>query len=327
MERSDSSLTRPVVAVVQHPPVWFDRAATLARAVGFCREAAGMGATLVAFPEAFVSGYPFWLFRLTPDDWDVPAELYSRFVDSAVDLTGDDLSPILEAARELGVTIALPVNEVERGASGGTVFNTLVVVGPDGTLLNRHRKLIATNAERMAWAPGDASGLRTFETPLGRVGGLICFENLMPLARYALIASGETIHLAPTAYGYDAWTAWMRHVAAEHRAWVVSPSVAFRWSDVPADFPHAELMGYKGSDDWGSYEGGSVIVDPWGEIVAGPLWKEHNILYATIDPATATRSRFITDSAGHYDRPDLFELTVDRRTRRSTTYLDDPSDP
>jgi nitrilase len=180
------------VAVVQVPPVLLDREATLARAVVKVEEAADAGAKLVAFPEAFVPGYPDWVWRLRPGtDYDASAEIWRRFLPQTVDLEQDELAVLRDAARRRSVTITLGINERDGSFSRATVYNTLVVIGPDGEILLRHRKLVPTNPERMVWGAGDGVGLEAVETPLGRVGGLVCWENYMPLARFALSLGAE----------------------------------------------------------------------------------------------------------------------------------------
>jgi nitrilase len=303
------------VAVVQVAPVVLDREATLARAVARVDEAADAGARLVALPEAFLPGYPDWVWRLRPgNDYETSSEIWARFLPQTVDLERDELAPLREAARRRAVTVSLGINERDGSFSRATVFSTLVIIGPDGEILLRHRKLMPTNPERMVWGAGDGAGLETVETPLGRVGGLVCWENYMPLARFALYAAGVQLYVAPTWDEGDTWTASMRHIAVEGRCWVLGCGSAMRASDIPADLPgRAEL--YPDPDEWIN-PGDSVIVAPGGEIVAGPLHEAEGILYADCDPARASAAHRVLDVAGHYGRPDVFTLTVDRSPRR-----------
>ncbi len=210
--------------------------------------------------------------------------------------------------------VVIGVHERDGAFSRATLYNTLVTIGPDGAILNRHRKLVPTNAERMVWAPGDASGLRVMDTPMGRLGGLICWENYMPLARFSLYAQGIEVYVAATWDEGDAWIASMRHIALEGRCWVLGAGCAIRASDIPADFPGRDQL-YPDPEKWLN-TGDSVIVSPGGEVVAGPLHQEYGILYADCDPAAARAAHYRLDTAGHYNRPDVFHLTVDRSPRR-----------
>jgi len=179
------------VAVVQVPPVVLDRVATLARAVERVEEAADAGARLVAFPESFIPGYPDWIWRLRPfKDFTTTSDIWSRFLPETVDREHDELAPLRKAARRRHVTVTVGITERDGEFSRSTVYNSFVVIGPDGLVLLRHRKLVPTNAERMVWGPGDGVGIETVESPVGRIGGLICWENYMPLARFALYAAG-----------------------------------------------------------------------------------------------------------------------------------------
>jgi nitrilase len=297
------------VAVVQHPPVLLDRGATLARGVELLGEAARAGARLVSFPETWVPGYPEWLWRLRPGgDYALTGEIHARLLDSAVDLDAGQLQPLRDAAREHGVTVLVGVHERDGRFSRGTLYNTAVLIGPDGAVLNRHRKLVPTNPERMVWGQGDGSGLRVVDTPVGRVGGLICWENYMPLARFALYAQGLDFYVAPTWDAGSGWVSTMRHIALEGRCWVLGNGTAMRGRDVPADFPSRDEV-FPDQDDWFN-PGDSVIVGPDGRVVAGPLRNEHGILYADCDPAAAAAARRTLDVAGHYGRPDIFRLEV-----------------
>jgi nitrilase len=289
------------VAAVQATPVFCDRDATIDKVGSLTKEAAAAGARLVAFPEGFVPTYPDWVWRTTP--W-ADGKWYARWVDQCVDVPGPACDALGDIARENDVHLAVPVNE----RAGGTVYNTILYFGPDGALLGKHRKLVATGGERLAWGMGDGSTLPVFDTPFGRLGGLICWENYMPLARAAMYEQGVDILLAPTWDNSDVWVASMRHIAKEGRCYVLGITSCLRGSDVPADFPGRDEI-YGGDDDWMS-RGNSVIVDPYGEILAGPISETEGILYAEVDPAQVLQSRRQFDVVGHYARPDVFTLTV-----------------
>ena len=301
-------------AVVQHPPVLLHRAETLDRGVQMVAEAATEGAQLISFPETWVPGYPEWLWRLSPGkDHGLTGEIHSRLLENAVDLGAEDLGPLQQAARDHRLTILIGVHERDGSFSRGTLYNTAVLIGPEGEILNRHRKLVPTNPERMVWGQGDASGLRVVETPAGRVGGLICWENYMPLARFALYAQGPDFYIAPTWDAGSGWISTMRHIALEGRCWVLGNGTAMRGREVPDDFPERDRV-FPDQDTWFNH-GDSVIVGPDGRVVAGPLRDEYGIIYADCDPGAAAAARRTLDVAGHYGRPDVFRLEVKTETR------------
>jgi nitrilase len=211
------------------------------------------------------------------------------------------------------------MNELDSKFSGTTLFNTVAVIGPDGALINRHRKLMPTNPERMVWGMGDATGLKVVDTPAGRLGSLICWESYMPLARYALYAQGIEIYVAPTWDAGESWLATMRHIAKEAGCWVIGTATALQGSDIPADFPERDRL--FDPQEWIN-DGDAVVVKPTGAIAAGPLRREKGILYAEIDREAARRARRSMDVCGHYSRPDLFSLSVDRRPLSPVTFSD-----
>lgn len=289
------------IAAVQAAPVFCDREATVEKVGTLTKEAAANGAELVVFPEAFVPTYPDWVWRTTPwadGDW------YARWADQCVDVPGPACDALGAAAAEHGVYLAIGVNE----RAGGTIYNTLLYFGPDGALLAKHRKLMPTGGERLAWGQGDGSTLAVIDTPFGRVGGLICWENYMPLARAAMYEQGIDIWLAPTWDNSDVWVASMRHIAKEGRCYVVGVNSCLRATDVPESIPGRDEI-YGDADDWMS-RGNTVIVDPDGTILAGPITEQEGILYADADRETITRSRRQFDVTGHYARPDVFRLDV-----------------
>jgi nitrilase len=308
------------VAVIQRPPVLLDRDKTLAQAVGSINEAAGAGAGLLVFPEAYIPGYPTWVWRLKPGgDMALSGEIHSRLRRNAVDLDREDLRPVQDAASRHAVTVVIGMNEIDSRFSGTTLFNTVVVIGPDGTLLNRHRKMMPTNPERMVWGMGDGSGLRVVDTPAGRVGALICWESYMPLARYALYAQGLDIFVNPTWDNGEACLATFRHIAREGGCWVIGTATALQGSDVPEDFPERDRL-YK-PDEWVN-DGDAVVVNPAGAVAAGPLHREKGILYAEIDIEAARRARRSLDVCGHYARPDIFSLSVNRKPLQPAEFSD-----
>ena len=311
------------VAIVQHPPVALNRPKTLARGVELLDEAAAGGAKLVSFPETWVPGYPEWVWRLKPgDDYGLSGDIHKRLLENSVDLKAGQLKPIQAAARRLKVTVSIGIHERDGEFSRGTLYNSVVLIGPDGEILNRHRKLMPTNPERMVWGAGDATGLRVTDTPSGRVGSLICWENYMPLARFAIFAQGCEIYIAPTWDEGGTWLSTMRHIALEGRCWVLGNGSSMRGKDIPTDFPDRKRL-FPDLESWFN-PGDSVIVDPGGTVVAGPLHEKHGILYADCDPARAAAAKRTLDVAGHYGRPDIFRLEVNREVRAPIDFATKP---
>ena len=302
-------------ACVQAEPVVLDRDATLEKLDRLTAEAAGEGAELVVFPEAFIPVYPSSTWAKHFAGWadERSKAAFARIAEQAVAVPGPAADRLGATAKAHGVWLVTGVTEIDPERPG-TLYNTLLYHGPDGSLALRHRKLVPTNHERLVWGPGDGSGLRAIQTGVGRLGGLICWENYMPLARFALYESGIEIYVASTADDGDAWQSTLVHIAREARAFVVSPSHFQRASAYPADFPLREAL--EGLDVLG--RGGSAILGPDGSYLAGPLYDEEGILYAELEPARLFEERQRFDPAGHYHRPDVLRLKVreNRRTPR-----------
>jgi nitrilase len=288
------------VACVQAESVYFDRAATIDKLEGIATEAAGNGARLVLFPEAFIPVYPSSRWARHLAGWDGDARpLYARLARESLTIPGPDADRLAEIARTRSMWLAVGANELERG----TIYNSLLIYSPDGELKLHHRKLMPTNHERLVWGLGDEKGLGAIQSEIGKVGGLICWENMMPLARFALYQSGVEVYLAPTADDGEAWQWSIRHIAREARAFVVSSCVFARASSYPDYVPLAdgdELVG----------RGGSAILGPDGNYLAAPLYDEEGILYAELDPQRLYEERQRFDPAGHYNRPDVFRLEI-----------------
>jgi nitrilase len=299
------------VACIQAEPVVLNREATLDKLEQLAAEAAAAGAQLLVFPETFVPAYPSSVWARALAGWAAPGarEAFALLARESVEVPGPAADRIAATAERHGVWIVTGVNEIdpERPA---TIYNSLLYHAPDGTLALKHRKLVPTNHERLVWGQGDGGGLRALATPLGRIGGLICWENYMPLARFALYESGVEIYLAPTADDGATWQPTLVHIARESRAFVVAPSHFQRAAAYPEDFPLRDLLA--GSDVIG--RGGSAILGPDGAYLAGPLYDEEGILYADLDPARLWEERQRFDPAGHYHRPDVLSLTVTPRS-------------
>ena len=289
------------VACAQVEPALFDRDATIDRIAEVAAEVGSKGAQLVLFPEAFIPVYPSnrWVRFLASGQDSKSA--WAKLARSSLEIPSPESDRIGEIAREHGLWLAVGANELDRGS----IYNALLLYGTDGALALHHRKLVPTNHERLVWGQGTGAGLEAVETGLGRVGGLICWENFMPLARFALYESGVEIYLAPTAEDSEQWHDSMKHIARESRAFVLSCCVLQRASSFPEDVKLAEgdeLIG----------RGGSAILAPDGTYLAGPLWDEEGILYAELDPQRLYEERQRFDPAGHYHRPDVFRLKVRR---------------
>ncbi|MBV9893654.1 MAG: carbon-nitrogen hydrolase family protein [Chloroflexi bacterium] len=292
------------VAAVQAESVFLDREATVNKALQLIEAAAASGAELVVFPEAFVPGYPVWLWG---ERADVEPDAYVRLYANAVQVPDATTACLAEAATRAGVGIAIGITERDAAYSRATLYNTLLLFGPDGRLILHRRKLMPTYKERTVWGQGDASSLVTADVHGVRVGGLICWENLMPLARQAMYAQGEQLHLAPTADTGKAWQATVRHIAYEGRIFVVSCCQVLRRTDDPA------LSGFPADAEW-LMRGGTAIVSPTGDCdyLAGPVYEQESILYADLDLTDVIRAKRSFDVAGHYARADVLQLHVDR---------------
>jgi nitrilase len=293
------------VACAQLEPVIFDRDATIEKLAAAAAEIAAGGARLAVFPEAFVPAYPSSAWAKALAGWaeEGAKEAFALLAREAVEIPGPAERRLGEIACEHELWLVTGVTERDP-ARPGTLYNTLLYHGPDGELALKHRKLVPTNHERLIWGPGDGGGLEAVETPLGRLGGLICWENYMPLARFALYESGVELYIASTADDGEAWQSTLVHIARESRAFVIAPSHFQRASSYPDDFPLRRLL--DGLDVLG--RGGSAILGPDGSYLAGPLWDEEGILYAELHPERLAGERQRFDPVGHYHRPDVLRL-------------------
>jgi nitrilase len=318
----DGKLTVVKTAVIQAAPILFDRDATVEKACRLTAEAAAQGAQLILFPEAFIPAYPRGLsFGTVVGSRSPEGRLtWERYWANAVDVPGPATDRLGQAARAANAYLAIGVIERDTQFSRGTLYCTLLYFGPDGRLLGKHRKLKPTAAERLIWGEGDGSTLTVLDTPLGKLGGLICWENYMPLARMALYSKGVELYLAPTADSRDSWQATLRHIALEGRCFVLGCNQFVTKSMYPADLPGiADLADHPGI----MCRGGSAIVSPLGEVLAGPLFDAEGILYADLDLADVARSKLDFDVVGHYARPDVFQLVVDERPFPPVTHRKD----
>jgi len=321
-DRPIDDRSEPVtVAVIQAAPVAFDRQRTLDKAADLAAAARDRGARLALFPEAFVSAYPRGLDfgavvgSRTPEGRDQ----FRRYWESAIDVPGPDVDRLGRMAAANRLHLVIGVIERERG----TLYCTVLFFGPDGRYRGKHRKLMPTASERLVWGFGDGSTLTVVDTELGRVGAVICWENYMPLLRTAMYAKGVEIYCAPTADPRDTWIPTMQHVALEGRCFVLSANQFARRSDYPADYPT------RFGDDPATVlsRGGSCIIGPLGQILAGPDYDGETILTAAIDRRDLARSRMDFDAVGHYARPDVFQLIVNESPRAAVTFAPDRPRP
>ena len=313
METCPEGQKKVKVAVVQAAPVLFDREATLEKAAVLISEAGKQGAGLVLLPEAYVPAYPrgFSFGMVVGSRKSEGRALWKRYWENAVEVPGPATVALGAAAREAGVFLAIGVIERDNQFSRGTLYCTLLYFGPGGKLLGKHRKLKPTGAERLIWGEGDGSTMPVVETPFGKVGGLICWENYMPLARTAMYAKGVEIYLAPTADYRDAWQATMRHIACEGRCFVLGCNQFVKKDMYPENLETLEELEDRPEI---MCRGGSVIVAPLGDVIAGPLFDEEGILYAQLDMTEVVKAKIDFDVVGHYSRPDVFQLSVNEKT-------------
>lgn len=307
------------VAVIQEPPVYLDRDKSMDRAVALIAEHAEKGCNLIVFPEAWLPGYPTFVWRLSPGgDMGKTDALYALLLANSVDRSKGGLAPLQDAAREHGVVVVIGYQEVDGTGSGSTLFNSCAIIDADGRLANNHRKLMPTNPERMVWGFGDGSGLNVVDTAVGRIGTLICWESYMPLARFALYAQNLDIYIAPTWDSGETWLATMQHIAREGGCWVIGCATSLEAADIPADLPYRDTL-FPNRDEWIN-PGDAVVYKPFGGLAAGPMRREKGALVVDIDVAAARASRRKFDASGHYARPDVFKLTVNRAAMRPAVF-------
>lgn len=298
------TLSEYKVAAVQAAPVFLDKEATVEKACRLIDEAAYNGAALVVFPETWVPGYPVWASAVSRWNHAPAKKVYSRLYKNSVDVPGSVTETLGKAARKAGVFLVMGVHE---RTQSGTIYNTIIFIGRDGQLLGKHRKLVPTYHERMIWGYGDASTLSVFETDIGYLGGLICWEHWMPLARYALYAKGEQVHAALWPTASETSLLACRNMAFEGKVFVIVSCSYFLKSMLPDDF---ELIKEMESFPEVLYGGGSAIIGPDAKYLAGPIYDQEAILYADIDLAKIIEEKQTLDVVGHYGRPEVFTLHV-----------------
>jgi nitrilase len=309
------------VAVVQAAPVLFNQDATIAKACDLIGQAAEQGAQLILFPEAFIPAYPRGLAfgTVVGSRSPVGRRIWQRYWENTVEVPGPATRKLGEAAKKANVYLAMGVIERDVERSTGTLYCTLLYFGPDGRLLGKHQKLKPTAGERLIWGEGDGSTLTVIQTEIGSIGGLICWENYMPLARMAMYNKGVELYLAPTADARDTWQATLRHIACEGRCFVLGCNQYMTKDMYPED-----LKELKELDEQPEImcRGGSAIISPLGKVLAGPLYDQEGILFADLDLGAIARSKFDFDVVGHYARADVFQLIVNEKPSFSVVTVD-----
>ncbi len=306
------------VAVMQAAPVLFNREATLEKTVQWIAEAGGQQAQVILFPEAYIPAYPRGLsFGTVVGSRDLQGrQTWQAYWSNAVDVPGAVTDALGAAARQANAYLVVGVIERDANTSQGTLYCTMLYFDPQGRLVGKHRKLKPTAAERLIWGEGDGSTLTVVDTEFGKMGGLICWENYMPLARMAMYNKGVQLYLAPTADARDSWQATLRHIALEGRCFVLGCNQYVTREMYPADLPGVEDLAHQPEI---MCRGGSAIISPLGEVLAGPLYDREGILYADLNMEDVVRARFDFDVTGHYARPDVFQLSVDEKPKQTVT--------
>jgi len=297
------------VAVIQAAPVLFDLAKTVDKTCELIGEAAKNGAVFILFPEAFIPAYPRGLsFGMKVGDRSEEGrDLWQRYWRNSVKIPGPAMEKIGECAKKHGVYVGLGVIEKDPEFGSGTLYCTLLYFGKDGNIIGKHRKLKPTGSERLIWGEGDGSTLTVVDTELGKIGGLICWENYMPMARMAIYAKGPAIYVAPTADHRDRWQSTLKHIALEGRCFVLGCNQFVTKKMYPKDL---ELIGELKNMPEIMCRGGSVIISSQGEVIEGPLFDKEGILYADLDLSEVVRAKLDFDVTGHYSRPDIFKLII-----------------
>jgi nitrilase len=321
-------MTKQIVrlAAAQVAPIFLDRDRTIKKAVSIIAEAGLNGADLVAFPETWVPGYPLWIYGAAGWDDVVSKRVFERLQLNAVEVPSPATDALCEAARRANLMVVMGINERDTEFSHGTLYNSLLYISAEGKILGVRRKLIPTHAERLLWGRGDGSSLRVYDTPIGRIGGAICWEHWMPLGRFAMHAKGEQIHVAAWPEVPELHQLASRHYAFEGRCFVICVGSYLRMSDIPEDFELRSILaeaGQFGDDPDELLPGGSGVIGPDGKWLVGPIAGKEEIIYADADMSLIGGEQLAFDAVGHYNRPDIFHLTVDERRHDQVTWLRD----
>lgn len=311
-----------VVGIAQIAPIWLDRAATIRKAKSYVNKAAAQGCQLVAFGEALIPGYPFWLERTDGARFNSPVqkEIHAHYMQNAVQIEAGHLEPIQKAASVGNIAVIIGCIERAQNRGGHSLYATLVYIDPTGEIHSAHRKLMPTYEERLVWSPGDGHGLQVHRLEAFTVGGLNCWENWLPLVRSSLYAQGEDLHVAIWPGGIQNTQNLTRFIAEESRSFVISASAIMRREDIPQGTPHFDLI-YRNSEAWMA-NGGSAIAGPDGQWVIEPVVNEECLIVTAIDHQRVREERQNMDPSGHYARPDVTQLTVNRERQSTVRFID-----
>lgn len=297
------------VATAQLTPVFLNKEKTVEKACDAIIEAGKQGAKLIVFPEAFISGYPDWIWLIPNSKGAELNELYIKLIENAVSVPDNTTQKLCKAAKQAGINVVMGMHERNSETSNASLFNSLLFIDEKGNILGKHRKLIPTGGERLIWSQGDGSTLQSYNTSAGKLAGLICWENYMPLVRNAIYESGAQILAAPTWDKSQNWLQSMQHIAREGGIFVISTCMALKMEDIPDEYSFKKL--YPEGREWINV-GNSCIIAPNGQILSGPLEAEEGILYADIDLNQIVAAKRMFDVVGHYARPDVFEFKIKR---------------
>jgi len=300
-------MNKSKIAAAQLTPVFLNKEKTVERACEAILEAGENGAKVIVFPEAFISGYPDWVWLIPNNKGDELNKLYVKLVENAVSIPDNSTDKLCNAAKKAGVSVVMGMHERNSETSGTSLFNSLLFINDQGEITGKHRKLIPTGGERLIWSQGDGSTLRAYDTAAGKISGLICWDNYMPLARHAIYETGAQILASPTWDKSPNWIQSMQHIARESGMFVVSTCMALRMDDIPDEYEFKNR--YPERREWIN-TGNSCIINPKGQIIVGPLEAQQGILYADIDLSLITEAKRIFDVVGHYSRPDVFNFSV-----------------
>ena len=311
-------MDRISVAVAQVSSVFADKDACIAKAVTVIREAGKQDVDLVVLPEALIPGYPrgFTYGAYVGNRTEAGRQDFARYWKASMTVNEAETRLLREAAQEAGAFVVIGISERSQAGNGGTLYNSLLYLGPEGDILGVHRKLMPTASERLIWGSGDGSTLTTVASPFGAIGGLICWENYMPLARMAMYAKGVSIYVAPTADARDSWGATLRHIACEGRCFVLGCNQYFSKSMYPPDLALYDELADLPEE---LCRGGSAIIDPFGEYVCQPLYGAEGVLYAELDLNKIHQGHLDFDVVGHYNRPDVFKFSVNEAPNPAMT--------